>query len=178
MVGQHCKEQRHTHDTDHVRTACWIFDWLFQLPNAYDYAFFNRKTYPRTIAWRDRYNAAIAAAKEKAPTPSELKGPDAVSQILNAGFQESDAELKIESDPQKIQEGDEVEMWPVDTGYDRKDSGRLVRLDVNEMAVRTLTQQDGKEIRIHYPRWNFDIKKAVEEEETNEDADGEFVTLN
>lgn len=144
-----------------MRTACWIFDWLLLL-DSFDVAFFSPKTYPKTFAYRDRYAAAIQKAKESAPQPPELSGPDAVSKILSSGFQESDAELKVEDDPEALKKGDEVEMWPVDTGFGRKDAGKLVGLNVNEMVVSTRSQQDeGKEVRIHYPRWNFEIKKAV-----------------
>lgn len=84
-----------------------------------------------------------------------------MARILSSGFQESDEELKVEEDPEGLKEGDEVEMWPVDTGFDRRDTGRLVKLDAREMVVRTRSQQDGKEVRIHYPRWNFCVRKAV-----------------
>lgn len=46
-------------------------------------------------------------------------------------------------------------MYPVDTGYNSKDSGKLVALNKGEAVISTMSKQDGKEIRIHYPRWNF-----------------------
>ncbi len=134
--------------------ACWIFDWLFLLPGAYDESFFNKKNYPKTIAWRDRYNEAIAAAKEKAPKPTELDGKDAVAKILSSPYTDN---VKVEADPIGLKEGQNVEMYPVDTGFDRKDSGKLVGLTSSEAVVEARSNEGGKDIRIHYPRWNFEI---------------------
>lgn len=83
--------------------ACWIFDWLFQLPGAFPEEYFSAKKYPKTMAWRDRYNAAIAKAKENGPKPTELEGPDAVSKILGSGFLEDN--LTVEEDPSGLQQG-------------------------------------------------------------------------
>ena len=82
-----------------------------------------------------------------------------MTQILKSGFNESESRLKVESDPIPLQEGEEVEMYPTDTGSDRKERGRLVGLNAHEAVIKTVTQQDGREIRIHYPRWNFEIQK-------------------
>lgn len=134
--------------------SCWILDWLFQLPNAYDERFFNKTSYPKTFAWRERYSAAVASAKESAPTPPELEGKDAISRILSSSLT---ADVKVEADPLDLEQDQEVEMYPVDTGYDRKDSGKLVGLNAHEAVVSTQSKEGGKEMRIHYPRWNFEI---------------------
>lgn len=159
------------------QTACWIFDWLFLL-DAYDKSFFNDKIYPLTFAWRERYVAAIEAAKKSAPQPTELAGPDAVSKVLGSSFQDSDSALKVEADPEGLKRGDEVEMWPLDTGFNAKDAGRLVKLDTNEAVVQAKSEQGGTEVRIHYPRWNFGIQRAGEGKQQANGGDGEFVTLN
>ena len=52
-------------------------------------------------------------------------------------------------------------MYPVDTGYNYKDSGKLVGLGAHEAVVSTTSKEGGKEVRIHYPRWNFEIGKAT-----------------
>lgn len=136
--------------------ACWIFDWLFQLPNAYDEAFFNKNHYPKTIEWRERYNAAIAKAKEDADTPPELEGKDAVNKILNGPLT---ANPTVNADPIGMKEGEEVIMYPIDTGYNTKESGKLVGLGAHEAVVSTKSKQGDKEIRVHYPRWNFEIER-------------------
>ncbi|KAK5107483.1 hypothetical protein LTR62_001101 [Meristemomyces frigidus] len=146
--------------------SCWIFDWLFQLPGAFPEEFFSKQQFPKTHAWRDRYNAAIAEAKEDAPKPDELEGKDAVKQILSADF--VDRDIRVEADPSGLKEGQEVDMFPNDTGYTRKDSGRLIKLTASEAVVSTKSKQDGQEMRIHYPRWNFTIVPKSKKAETND----------
>jgi glutathione S-transferase len=151
--------------------AGWIFDWLFQLPGSYDEAFFNEKTYPKTYAWLERYKNAIAAAKERAPKPSELEGKDAIKKVLSSPFTD---DVKVEKDPLGLQEGDEVEMFPKDTGYDRKDSGKLVGLNAREAVVEAKCQDGSKEVRIHYPRWNFEIVRRKAEMRPRQAHGGSF----
>ena len=86
--------------------ACWIFDWLFQIPGSLDEKFFNKQNYPKTIAWRDRYNAAVAAAREKAPKPTELEGKDAIARVLKSDF--ADKELTVETDPGGLEKGQHI----------------------------------------------------------------------
>ena len=51
-------------------------------------------------------------------------------------------------------------MYPVDTGYNSKDSGKLVGLGAHEAVVSAKSNEGGKEVRIHYPRWNFEIERV------------------
>jgi hypothetical protein len=60
-----------------------------------------------------------------------------------------------------MKEGEEVIMYPIDTGYNSKDSGKLVGLGAHEAVVSSKTKQGEKEIRIHYPRWNFEIERKA-----------------
>ncbi|KAK3670229.1 hypothetical protein LTR78_009884 [Recurvomyces mirabilis] len=151
--------------------SCWIFDWLFQLPGAFPDDFFGKQKYPKFHAWRDRYSAAIEKAKEVAPKPTELEGKDAVKQILAAGF--VDTSPKVEADPSGLKDGEEVDMYPNDTGYNRKDTGKLIKLTSSEAVISTKSKQDAKELRIHYPRWNFTITPTSRRSETNGHADGQ-----
>ena len=109
------------------------------------------------MAWLDRYKKAIEKAKEDAPTPPELEGKDAIEKTLKSGFNEENT--KVVNDPLGLKEGDLVDMHPIDTGYNQRDSGKLVLLNSFEVAVSTKSQQGGEEVRIHYPRWNFQISK-------------------
>lgn len=136
--------------------ACWIFDWLLLL-DSYDKEFFSETTFPKVFAWIDRYRKAIERAKEDAPTPPELEGKDAIEKTLKAGFNETN--LKVDADPLGLKEGEMVDMHPIDTGYNQRDSGKLVVLNSHEAAVSTKSQQDGVEVRIHYPRWNFNVMR-------------------
>ena len=68
--------------------------------------------------------------------------------------------LKVEADPEGLKEGQEVIMYPIDTGYNTKEKGKLVGLTSHEAVVSSKSKQGGKDIRIHYPRWNFAIEPA------------------
>lgn len=127
------------------------------LLGSFDEEFFNEKVFPKVFAYRERYKAAIEKAREEETTPTELEGKDAIAKILKSGFNES--KLKVEADPLGLKEGELIDMAPIDTGYNSRDSGKLVLLNSHEVAVSTFTQQEGKEIRIHYPRWNFSITR-------------------
>lgn len=139
-------------------SAAWIFSWMVSLPNAMPDEFFGAKRYPATRAWLSRYDDAIAKAKKEAPQGGELEGPAAVDRILASPFKDED--LQVDSDPLGLKKDEVVSMWPIDTGYGRKDTGKLVKLTANEVAVATKSEQGGKEVRVHYPRWNYAVASA------------------
>jgi len=87
-----------------------------------------------------------------------LEGVKAVEQILTSGFQEDN--LEFQADPTNLTQGQSVRMYPIDPGSNYQDSGRLVGLSTTEAVISTLSEKDGKEVRIHYPRWNFAIERA------------------
>jgi hypothetical protein len=64
--------------------------------------------------------------------------------------------VPFESDPTGLKEGQEVLMYPIDTGFESKDQGKLIGLTSRE-AVVSAKSKDGTEVRIHHPRWNFEI---------------------
>lgn len=106
-----------------------------------------------------------------------------MSRILGSEFQEPDSEMKVEDDPEGFRDGEEVEMWPVDTGFNRRDSGKLVNLGVHEVVVQRPSRQDqGREVRIHYPRWNFLVQRKGDAGGEGQNGmggeNGEFVSLN
>jgi len=138
--------------------AAWIFSWMVSLPNAMPDEFFGAKRYPATRAWLSRYDDAIAKAKKEAPQGGELEGPAAVDRILASPFKDED--LQVDSDPLGLKKDEVVSMWPIDTGYGRKDTGKLVKLTANEVAVATKSEQGVKEVRVHYPRWNYAVASA------------------
>ena len=72
---------------------------------------------------------------------------------------ESNLQLE-DDDPSGLKAGEEIKMAPVDTGFSSSDIGKLIGLRRNEVTISSLTQQGGKEIHIHYPRWNFSFEKA------------------
>ena len=131
---------------------------MVSLPNAMPDGFFGTKRYPTTRAWLSRYDDAIAKAKKEAPQVTALEGAAAVERILASPFK--DEGLRVDSNPLGLKQDEVVSMWPIDTGYDRKDTGRLVKLNADEVAIATKSEQGGKEVRIHYPRWNYAVASA------------------
>ncbi|EME87274.1 uncharacterized protein MYCFIDRAFT_28695 [Pseudocercospora fijiensis CIRAD86] len=138
--------------------AAWIFDWLGMLPGSFPEEEFNARKFPGTVGWLGRYKTAIEKAKESAPKPTELESVECVDRILNSGFEETELEVE-ENDLSGLKAGDEIKMAPVDTGFGSSDVGKLIGLKRNEVTISSLTQQGGKEIHIHYPRWNFSFEK-------------------
>lgn len=62
-----------------------------------------------------------------------------------------------------LKKGDEIELWPVETGFRHKDRGVLVQLDGREMVLeRDLGEGGNGKIRIHAPRHGFRAKKLAE----------------
>lgn len=109
------------------------------------------------FAWIARFNDALKVAKAQAPRPATVKGDAALQRILSASF--ADKDLGIDSaDPLGLQQGAEVEVFPIDSGLRYHDQGRLIGLTEDEVVLSTRTK--GKEIRLHFPRTGFRIKSV------------------
>jgi len=141
--------------------AIWPFHWLLGLKGALPEDLFSKKLYPRTYAWIERFSAAIAKAKASLPKASPVKGDEAVHLIAQAGFAEVEGDVE-EKDPLRLKKGQEVEVWPTDTGFKHRDCGRLLCLTKNEAVVAAKTKVSGKEVRIHAPRAGFRIEAVRE----------------
>jgi len=61
------------------------------------------------------------------------------------------------NDPSGLQKGQEVQVWPIDSGFNNKDRGLLVALSGTEIVIDTKTV-DGKIVRVHAPRHGFRIR--------------------
>ena len=59
------------------------------------------------------------------------------------------------ADPLKLEKGREVEVFPVDTGSNHHDRGRLVSIGRDEVVVESKTNVGEGVLRIHYPRVNI-----------------------
>ena len=114
----------------------------------------SKEKYPKVFAWIDRFNKAIKTAERSAPKPVMLKGAEAVRHVAQAEFSEAEGEVD-DNDPLGLKKGQDVESWPVDSGFRHHDRGRLVSLTANEVVLAAQSKIGGKEIRIHHPRWNF-----------------------
>ena len=139
--------------------AGWILSWLyFDIPGALPKHLFSEQTYPNTVAWLHRYRDAVVAAKERAPQPKKLEGDDAVKTILGGEFGEPEPRVDLD-DATGLKKGDQVEGWPADTGSKHRDQGVLVGLTQQETVIETKSQ-NGTPVRVHHPRWNFQLEAA------------------
>ena len=116
--------------------------------------------FPKVFSYIARFRKAISAVKSQGPKPTRLKGADAVKHVLAADFAEPEEGVD-QSDPLGLSEGDEVQVWPIDTGFIHKDRGRLVSLTPKEAVIAKASQVGGKEIHIRTPRHGFRISKVT-----------------
>lgn len=61
-----------------------------------------------------------------------------------------------------LKKNQDVESWPIDTGSNHRDRGRLVALTSKEVVVVSQSKVGGKEVHIHHPRTNFTIQAVSE----------------
>ena len=66
-------------------------------------------------------------------------------------------------DPLGLKKGQDVESWPIDSGFNHHDRGKLVSLTSKEVVLASQSKVEGKEVRIHHPRWNFRIRAVSRE---------------
>jgi hypothetical protein len=120
--------------------------------------FISGKQFPKVFAWIERFDKATKAAAQKAGKPKTLKGPDALKTISEGQFAESEGPVDV-NDPSGLKKGEEVEVWPIDSGFTRKDRGPLVTLNGTEIVIDSKTE-DGQHVRIHAPRHGFRLTSA------------------
>lgn len=130
---------------------------MLNLKGALPRTLFTKEKFPKVFAWIDRFNNAIATAKGSAPKPTTLKGAEATQHVTQADFSEAEGPVD-ETDPLGLKKGQDVESWPIDTGFAHHDRGRLVSLTSKEVVLAAQSKVGGKEVRIHHPRWNFRIR--------------------
>jgi hypothetical protein len=144
--------------TDIFSLAVWPFHWLNTLPGALPPDQISAKQFPKVFAWIDRFDKAIQVAAKEAGKPKTLKGPEAETRISNDEFAESEGEVDA-NDPSGVKKGDVIEVWPIDSGFSRKDLGKLVALSIHEIVIESKTGS-GKTVRVHTPRHGFRFKKV------------------
>lgn len=138
--------------------GAWIIDWLLGMPGALPTALFGEHTYPRVFAWHARFSGAIKDARARQGKPMRVTGEVAARHVL-----ECDVRYEVAhdaSDPLTLQVGEEVTVWPLDSGSgaENRDTGRLVALGRREVVLEK--DVEGRGLRIHAPRWGFRVMPA------------------
>ena len=137
--------------------AVWPFHWLLGLKGALPPSLISKETFPKVYTWIDHFSEAVLTAKSSAPRPTTLTGAEASEYVIQAEFAESEGEVDA-NDPLGLKKGQDVESWPIDSGFNHHDRGRLVSLTSKEVVLASPTKVGGKEVRIHQPRWNYRIR--------------------
>ena len=113
----------------------------------------SEKISPKTFAWQERYQKAVAEAKASAPEPAKLDGRAAADRII--GSEAVDNNIFVDSnDPSGFQGGVELEVYPADWGSEHRDRGQMVGLSLDEVTIAVQSKKD-VEIRVHAPRAGF-----------------------
>ena len=66
-----------------------------------------------------------------------------------------------EDDPTGLKPGDEVTVEPIDIGLPNAVSGRIVRLDAQEIAIARADEQVG-DVVVHFPRVGYRIEQQAD----------------
>lgn len=96
---------------------------------------FGRDNFPKVYAWIDRFSSALKAARNSAPKVVTLKGPEAIQHITQAEFAEPGGEVDAQ-EPLGLKKGQDVESWPIDSGFNHRDRGQLVALTRQEVVLK------------------------------------------
>ncbi len=112
--------------------------------------------YPKVFAWMYRFKETLAEARAASPKPMTLSSEEALLRFKSAGFSEPEGEVEA-TDVLKLQKGQEVMVWPTDSGSEYRDSGQLLALNVQEVVVQSKTLDKQTDVRIHWPRTNIRI---------------------
>jgi hypothetical protein len=114
----------------------------------------SEEVFPKVYAWLSRFRHALKDAASSAPKPVVMNGDEAVSYIKTTrGPKEPNSEEAVdEDDPQAVERGTLVEIYPSDWGSEHRDAGRLVGLAPDEV---TIVAEGALELRIHAPRTGF-----------------------
>jgi hypothetical protein len=115
--------------------------------------------FPKVFAWMNRFKAELKRVKTSGFKPVTLKGEEVIKYMQTARFVETAGEIDA-NDPTGLKAGDEVDIWPYDSGFSHKDRGKLITLTPSEMVVAKQTKVGNQEIRIHMQRWGFRIAKV------------------
>jgi len=131
------------------------------LKGALPESYISEKQFPKVFAWARRFRAHNDTKKKVLGKPVTLSDEDAVRFVLSASTQQSGEDNVVDqADPLGLQSGEEVTVWPIESGMTGKDTGKLLKLTPDEVVIEKETQESGKKIRLHVPRWGFRVVKA------------------
>jgi len=114
--------------------------------------------FPKTFDWIKRFQEALKEAKASGPKPALVKIEEVVKHMGQSRFYEPVGEIDAH-DPTALKAGDDVTVWPTDSGSSHRDSGKLLGLTPHSIVISKRTKVDENlEIHLHAPRWGFRVK--------------------
>jgi len=138
--------------------AIWPLHWLVDMEGALPASIISPTQFPKVFAWISRFRDALKQTKSSGFKPTTLSGDDVVKYMQDARFVESAGEVDV-NDPLGLRAGEEVEVWPIETGFTHRDRGTLLSLTPSEVVVGKKTKAGGTDIHLHMPRWGFRISR-------------------
>jgi hypothetical protein len=131
------------------------------MPGALQSTYISENQFPKVFAWVGRFKEALQQAKAGGPKPVRIKVDELIKHMAGSVFFEPVGEIDAH-DPTALKAGDEVTVWPIDSGFKHRDTGKLLGLTPHDMILSKRTKVDNLEIHVHMPRWGFRIVKATQ----------------
>lgn len=141
--------------------AVWLLHWLRGIPGALPADQLSERQFPRTFAWVERFDSAVAAARKRLGKAPVLSGEEAARAIVGSPYHEEAAQVARDEPIVQalgLKQGDKVVVYPTDSGSSHKDSGSLVGLGAKEVVFETNSELQGSPaVRVHAPRHGFRV---------------------
>ncbi|CAI0646160.1 unnamed protein product [Colletotrichum noveboracense] len=140
--------------------AVWLVHWLTGIPGALPKEYISAEKFPKVFAWIARFQKQISAAKKAAPKVETVSGDEAAKIVTASPYNEPEG--KVETNDALVaaaglKAGEEVVVWPTDTGATHKDSGKLVSINGDEVVIEVSGEKGS--VRVHTPRHGFRVEK-------------------
>ncbi|KAF3479710.1 uncharacterized protein GIQ15_06686 [Arthroderma uncinatum] len=144
--------------------AIWPLDWAVGM-GSLDGNIISKTSHPKVFAWMARFRQALSNAKARMEKVV-VSGSDVLDGLQHEAFAEEEGKVD-ESDPLGLRKGENVTVWPTDSGSTHRDTGTLVTLNSREIVVQRKTADSRFDIRIHFPRINFRVVPAASSRDSN-----------
>jgi hypothetical protein len=131
------------------------------MPGALQSTYISENQFPKVFAWVGRFKEALHQAKAGQARPARINVDELIKHMEGSVFYESVGEVDAH-DPTALKAGDEVTVWPVDTGFKHRDSGKLLGLTPNDIIILKRTTVGNLDIHVHLPRWGYRVVKATQ----------------
>ncbi|KAH0442805.1 glutathione S-transferase [Colletotrichum camelliae] len=140
--------------------AVWLVHWLTGIPGALPKEYISAEKFPKVFAWIARFQKEISAAKKAAPKVETVSGDEAAKIVTSSPYNEPEG--KVDTNDALVaaaglKAGEEVVVWPTDTGATHKDSGKLVSINGDEVVIEVSGEKGS--VRVHAPRHGFRVEK-------------------